>query len=105
MTIRKRSLIMGVLLAVASVVYGAATHYSPFIVEYVVEQTLIQKAPSGTDPVLLSSRFRALLSAAPSDQVKMERLMRISGYLEKVQSLTPGELEDLVAVVPGRSRF
>ena len=105
MTIRKRSLMMGLLLAVASVFYGAARHYSPFIVEYVVEQTLIQKAPSGTDPVLLSSRFRALLSAAPSDQVKMERLMRISGYLEKVQSLTPGELEDLVAISPGRSRF
>jgi hypothetical protein len=104
MTIKMRSLIVGLLLAAASVLYGAARYYSPFIVEYVVEQTLIQKAPSGTDPVLLNSRFRALLSAAPSNQVKMERLLRISEYLEKVQSLTPGELEDLMAIAPGRSR-
>jgi len=105
MTIRKRLLTLGLLLAVASVFYGAARHYSPFMVEYVVEQTLIQKAPSGIDSALLSSRLHALLSAAPSDQVRMERLLRISGYLEKVQSLTPGELEDLVAISPGRSRF
>jgi hypothetical protein len=96
---------MALLLALASVLYGAARHYSPLIVEYVVEQTLMQKAPSGTDPALLNSRFRALLSAAPSNQVRMERLLRISEYLEKVQSLTPGELEDLMAIAPGRSRF
>jgi hypothetical protein len=105
MNIKKRSLIMGLLLAVASVFYGAAKYYSPFIVEYVVKQTLIQKAPSGTDPILLDSRFRALLSAAPSRQVRMERLLRISEYLEKVQSLTPAELENLMAMAPGRSRF
>jgi len=105
MTIRKRSLIMGSLLAVASVFYGAARHYSPFIVEYVVEQTVIQKAPSEIDRASLHSRFRALLSTAPSNPVKMERLLRISEYLEKVQSLTPGELEDLMAITPGRSRF
>ena len=96
---------MALLLALASVLYGAAKHYAPLIVEYVVEQTLIQKAPSGIDPVLLNSRFRALLSADPSNQVRMERLLRISEYLEKVQSLTPGELEDLMAIAPGRSRF
>jgi hypothetical protein len=104
MTIRKRSLVMALLLVVAAVLYGAARHYSPFMVEYVVQQTLIQKAPSGTDRVSLNLRFRALLSAAPSNQVRMERLLRISEYLEKVQSLTPGELEDLMAVAPGRSR-
>jgi len=104
MTIKKRSLTLGLLLAVASVFYGAARYYSPSIVEYVVEQTLIQKAPPGADPVVLNSRLRTLLSAAPSNQAKMERLLRISEYLEKVQSLTPGELEDLMAIAPGRSR-
>ena len=104
MNIRKRSLILGLLLAVALVFYGAARYYSPFLVEYVVEQTLIQKAPSGTDPVLLKARLRTLLSAAPNQELRMESLLRISSYLEKVQSLTPGELNDLLAIAPGRSR-
>ena len=104
MNIRKRSLILGLLLAVVSVGYGAARHYSPFLVEYVVEQTLVQKAPSGTDPVLLKSRLHALLSVAPNQELRMERLLRISEHLEKVQRLTPGELNDLLAIAPGRSR-
>jgi hypothetical protein len=101
MTIKRRSLLMGLLLAFALVLYGAAKHYSPSIVEYVVEQTLAQKAPSGTDPAVLNSRLNALLSAAPSNQIRMQRLLRISEYLEKVQSLTPGELEELLANAPG----
>ncbi len=95
---------MGLLLAIASVSYGAAKYYSPSLVAYVVEQTLIQKAPSGTDPVLLKSRLSAFLSAAPDKRLKMERLLGISAYLEKVQSLTPAELDDLLAIAPGRSR-
>jgi hypothetical protein len=97
MRIQKRSLTMLMLLAVASVFYGAARHYSPLMVEYVVEQTLIQKAPSGTNPESLNSRFHRHLSAAPNSQAKrMERLLRIAERLEKVQSLTPGELDNLL---------
>ncbi len=95
---------MGLLLAIASVSYGAARYYSPFLVAYVVEQTLIQKAPSGTDPVLLKSRLHILLSAAPNKQLKMERLLGISAYLEKVQSLTSAELDNLLPIAPGHPR-
>ena len=104
MNIRKRSVVMGLLLAIASVSYGAARYYSPFLVAYVVEQTLLEKAPWGTDPALLKSRLRAFLSAAPNKELKMKRLLGISAYLEKVQSLTPGELDDLLAIAPGRPR-
>ena len=104
MPIQKRLMIMAVLFALALVLYGAAKHYSPSLILYVVEQSLAQKAPAGTDPILLRERLHALLSAIPDKGAQMERLLRISNYLEKVQSLTPDELKELVAVgKPGSS--
>jgi hypothetical protein len=97
MTIQKRSIIAGVVLAFASILYGAGRHYAPSLIQYVVEQSLIQKAPSGTDPVYLQKRLRALLSTAPDQNTKMKRLLRISEYLEKVQYLTPEDLDNLMA--------
>ena len=97
MTLRKRSLVLGSLFAVALAVYGVARHYSPSLIFYVVEQSLIQKAPAGTDPDLLHARFRAQISAARDDNSRMERLLRISESLEKVQHLTPEQLDGLLA--------
>ena len=78
--------------------YGTAKYYSPALVRYVVEQSLMQKAPSGTDPIWLRKRFYELLSAAPDQKAQMEKLLGISAYLEKIQRLTPEELNELVEV-------
>ena len=86
------------LFALALILYGAARHYSSSLVRYVVEQSLAQKAPPGTDPAALHERLQALLSAAPDPNAQMQRLLRISQYVEKVQRLTPGEFEELLAV-------
>jgi hypothetical protein len=98
MTISKRSLVIGSLLVCASVLYGAAKYYSPSLVRYVVEQSLLQKAPSDTSTASLHERFIALLSAAPDKNTQMERLLRISEYLEKVQRLNFEQLDQLLAV-------
>lgn len=95
MTIQRRSIIVGMLLVFALALYGAAKHYSPSIILYVVEQSLAQKAPKGTDTVQLHARLHALLSSAPDQNSRMQMLLRISGYLEKVQHLTPEELDRL----------
>ncbi len=98
MTIRKRSLVIGCLLVIALVIYGAAKYYSPSLIRYVVEQSLIQKAPSGARPDILHERFRAHLSAAPNQNSQMESLLRISESLEKVQRLSFEQLDQLLAV-------
>ncbi len=97
MTIQIRSLIVGTLFAFALVLYGAAKYYSPALIRYVVEQSLMQKAPSGTDPAQLHQRLQAHLSTASDQNAQLKRLLRISEYLEKVQHLAPGELDRLLA--------
>jgi len=86
------------LFLLASVLYGVARHYSPSLVLYVVEQSLVQKAPAGTDSKLLLARLHALLSKTPSQKTRMEKLLRISEYLEKTQRLTSEELDKLMTV-------
>jgi hypothetical protein len=97
MTIQKRSIVVVMVFAFASVLYGAAKYYSSSLILYVAEQSLIQKAPPGTDPVALHQRLSALLSAAPDQKSKMEKLLRLSEYLEKVQHLSPEEMDKLLA--------
>jgi hypothetical protein len=97
MAIQKRWFIAAVLLSLASILYGAGRHYSPFLIQYVVEQSLIQKAPAGADPVLLQNRLRAVLSAIPGSDAKIKRLLRTSESLEKTQSLTPEDVDKLMA--------
>jgi hypothetical protein len=84
------------LLILALIVYGTAKFYSPSLVFFVAEQTLIQKAPPGTDHAQLRDRLRTLISAAPNQNAKMEELFRISAYLEKVQLLTPEQLNGVM---------
>ncbi len=83
--------------ALASVLYGVARHYSPFLILHVVEQSLVQKAPAGTDSKLLHAQLHAHLSASPNQNARVERLLRISEYLEKTQKLTTEELDKLMA--------
>ncbi len=98
MTIQKRSVVLGSLFVMASICYGAAKHYSPSLIYFVVEQSLLQKSPSGIDSNSLRERFQAVISAAPDKSSKMERLLRISEYLEKVQLLSSDELNQLLAI-------
>ena len=98
MTIQKRSMVVIILGIAALASYGTAKYYSPALVLHAVEQSLIQKAPLGTDPARLQGRLHALLSSAPDKNARMEKLLGISAYLEKVQRLTPEELDELVAV-------
>jgi hypothetical protein len=109
MTIRKRSLVIGLLIVAASVFYGAAKYYSPVLVHYVVEQSLLQKAPSGSNAALIRARLHAFISAAPDRDSQMERLLRISEYLEKLQVLKLEQLDQLLGIdepeKTGVSRF
>jgi hypothetical protein len=97
MTIQKRSMIVGIVFAFAFILYGAAKYYSSSLILYVVEQSLIQKSPTGTDPARLQERLRAFLSTTSDQNARMSRLLGISIYLEKVQQLEPGELDKLLA--------
>jgi hypothetical protein len=84
-------------------VYGSIKLYAPALTFYVVEQTLIQKAPAGTAPALVHERLQFLLSAIPDSKARMEELFRISAYLEKMQILTPEQLEFLIKISPSAS--
>ncbi len=98
MTIRKRSALIVALVAVGLGLYAAARQYSPLLVFHVVEQSLIQKAPSGPDGDVLRERFHQFISAAPDKHSQMDRLLRVSEYLEKVQHPTVQQLNELLAV-------
>jgi hypothetical protein len=96
MTIQRRVMIVAALFAFALVLYGIAKHYSAPLILHVVEQSLAQKAPAGIDAAQIRRRLRAFLAAASNQDKKMAQLLRISEFLEKVQYLTPEELDELV---------
>lgn len=95
-TFKQRIAMLGLLALLFLAVDAIARHYSPAIVAYVVEQALIQKAPEGMSPILVKERFETLLASTPPE-AKLMRLIVLSSYLEKVQKLTPRELERLMA--------
>jgi len=47
--------------------------------------------------VYLRNRLRAILSKNPDRDAQTQRLLQISEYLEKVQFLTPKDLDSLMA--------
>lgn len=96
MTIRKRSAVMGVVVALLLMLYGMSKFYSHHLVEHVVERTLIQKAPAGTDPAEIRKSLQKLLSAAPTRPARLEMLFRMAGHLEKVQELSPQALDEIL---------
>lgn len=96
MVFHKRLTVAGILLVSAVLLYGAARHYSPSLVEFVVKQSIIQKAPDGTDPVYIKSRLHDLLGRIQDPEARLQRLLQISAYLEKTQSLTREQLEKLL---------
>jgi hypothetical protein len=96
MTFRGRVWVMGSLIAAALTIYGVAKLKAPSLMTYVTEQTLLQKAPPGTDTELLDKRFHAYLSSLPDSEAKLQAIMAISQYLEKIQQLSPQELDRLL---------
>ena len=96
MTIKKRSVVMAAFLAFGLTSYGIARHYTPSLILYVVEQSLIQKAPEGIKPYMVHRRLDTFLSAMPDQNARIETLLRISQYLEKTQHLTAEEWEGLL---------
>ena len=98
MAIQMRLLFVAALFAFALVLYGTGKHYSTPLILHVVEQSLAQKAPAGIDSTQLRERLHCYLDSAPDKNKKMERLLRISEYLEKVQYITPEELNELIPV-------
>jgi hypothetical protein len=98
MTIQRRLLFVAALFAFALVIYVTGKHYSTPLILHVVEQSLAQKAAAGIESTQLRERLHGYLNSAPDENKKMERLLRISEYLEKVQYITPEELNELIPV-------
>lgn len=96
MTIRKRSAVLGIITALSGILYGTVKLNSVNLAEYVVEKTLVQKAPEGTDPAGIHERLEELLAMAPNRQARLELLFRISGQLEKVQELSSQAVEEVL---------
>lgn len=86
---------MAVFLIFALTTYGIARYYAPSLILHVVEQSLIQKAPANIQTHLVHQRLQALLSEIPDQNARMERLLRLSQYLEKIQHLTAEEWDGL----------
>ena len=105
MTVRQRSMTVGFLFAITLFIYFAAKQYSPALIFHGVKQPLIQKAPAGADPDRLRKRLHAHIAALPDDGARVERLLRISEYLEKMQHLTARQLDELLAAPPAVSRL
>ncbi len=82
--------------------YAVGKHYSPLLVHYVVTETLIEKAPAGTDPAALRNRMAALRPARGDGGESLKRLLAISQRLEKVQRLAPEEMEEILAAATAR---
>jgi hypothetical protein len=96
MTLRRRLLLLACLMLLALATYAAGRYYSTSLVVYVVEQTLIQKAPVDMDSTSIRKRYRAWLADAPNSEAKMQALLSLSRHIEGVQFLTSADLEMLL---------
>jgi hypothetical protein len=98
MTFRQRTLILLCLGIVACGAYLIMRIYSTMLVAYVVEESLIQKAPDGTDIEQFRARFQGLVHSLPDDRSRLQRLMEMSQVLEKVQRLDRAGVERLLSI-------
>jgi hypothetical protein len=96
MTFRNRLMVVSLLGAAAVTAYGAGRYYSPALISYVVEQALVQKLPQGVDPEEARGRYRDLMGSIPDRKSRLEKLLFLSQYLEKLQILTREELDQLL---------
>ncbi len=100
MTLRQRLWVVGVFAALGLSALAVAKHYSSSMIAYVVEEALVQKLPSGSDPQYARLKFQSLMAEMPDRKVRTERLLSMSQYLEKIQILEPQELDRLLSTGP-----
>jgi hypothetical protein len=96
MNLRRRLMVLFVLAASFSALYGLGKHYSPALVRYVVIQTLLEKAPAGTDPAWVRARVTTLADSSAGGAAGMARMMAISQQIEKIQRLTEEQMTELL---------
>jgi hypothetical protein len=105
MILRRRLGIAVLLVLPAVFAYVLGRYYSPDLISLVVEQSLVEKAPPGTDSNAVQSRFQTLMAGYATREAKMSALLQLSQYLEKVQELSIAELEALLrGTPPGSAR-
>ncbi len=102
MSFRRRAFVVCLLLIVALAADATARFYSPGLVVYVFEQALMQKIPRNMDPALVRARLRDVLDRYRDRDGQLERVLAMSQYLEKVQTLTPLELDELLGDTHGK---
>ncbi len=98
MRLKQRLVVSGLFAAIALSSFAVAKHFSSSMIAYVVEEALVQKLPSGYDPQLARSKFRSVLSELPDRKARVEKLLSMSQYLEKLQVLEPREVDQLLTV-------
>lgn len=97
MSFPRRLLVVTFLALIAMCAYGVASYYSPSMVAFVVEQAFLQRLPEKEDPDNCHRRFRSLLASLPDNQARLSRLLAMSQQIEKVQKLSPLEVEMLLS--------
>jgi hypothetical protein len=96
MTVKKRAIIFISLSIIAAGLYRSAQFYSAPLIYFVVEQSLMQKAPEGANVSLLQERFRQHIFAMTDKKLQNDRLLSISASLEKAQHLTIKQMDELL---------
>src|SRR5262245_27867218 len=96
MSFKRRTACVAALLVLGAAAYAAGRRFSPDLVEYVVEEMLVQKALPATDPAQVRRRLRESTGATSDPELRLQQLLALSQRLEKVQTLTPAELERLL---------
>jgi hypothetical protein len=102
--VSKRLVVLGLGAVLTLAIYEALGRHSPAIVAHVVEQTLLQKSPPGTDEAELRRRFRSLIDGLPPGSAQLEKLLALSQTLEKTQRLNSFELEQIIRKESGNPR-
>jgi hypothetical protein len=103
MNLRRRLTVLAMLAASFLALYGLGRYYSPALVRYVVIQTLLEKAPAGTDPAWVRSRVTAIADASAEDMSATARMLAISQKIEKIQKLTAEQMRELLGADSGGS--
>ena len=96
----QRIRILCLILVLGLISYVLARSCAPAIIEYVVEETLVQKAPHDVDPAVVRARLAAALAARADRDTKLEFLLDVARSLEKYQKLTPQEIDRLLPAKP-----
>ena len=96
----RRLITVGIVAGIFLAILLTTRSFSPQLIAHVVEHTLLEKAPEGTDLQELAERFRNTLDRAPSEEEKLQRLLIMASRLEKVARWTPQDMSGLLEDLP-----